>query len=243
MKNKIIIVGDSYAYGHGLPDRVHYYDQKSKSWIGQSWAEDAPPSVYCWASLAGRDFTNFEFLNVSIPGNSNDNMFINLLNEIDDRTALVIFAGSMPARTIIKHHTVDEMVVPWIVRAETIEYDKQPKAYAAAKENFVKHLYNNKIGNTHSSMAIIAAWAVALLHQAKFAWCVPRLESDLLNEKGLTIAHIKEMSFPSIINYEFAPKFGPNWQDFEAADGHINEYGHKLYYEAEIKPLLTRLLS
>jgi hypothetical protein len=51
------------------------------------------------------------------------------------------------------------------------------------------------------------------------------------------------MSFPSIVNYQFDEKFGPRDDDYLVADGHINEIGHGLYYENEIKPLLTRLLT
>lgn len=240
MKNKIIIAGDSYAFGHGLSDRVHYFDYKSKTWIGDADAIRSP-SYHCWPSLASRDFTNFEFLNISLPGNSNDNMFLQLVDSIDYDTTLVIFAGSMIDRTIIRNFTDDEHIVPWIVRVEPPEWTSQPNAYTTAKENFIKHLYSSKIGKARSSTAILAAWALALTHQSMFAWSVPRLETELINSKELSNSHIKGMNFPSIVNYQFDEKFG--LRDYHVADGHINEVGHLLYYENEIKPLLTRLLS
>lgn len=242
MKNKVIIVGDSYAYGHGLQDRVHYYDQKSKTWIGDQRVIQLAPSDHCWASLARRDFTNFEFLNISQPGNSNDNMFLQLIDEINSDAALVIFAGSVADRTIIQHPLADDHIVPWIINLQQ-SFEVQPNAYINAKENFIKYLYNSKIGAARSTTAILAAWTVALTHQSKFAWCVPREEHQLLNSKELSISHIKGMSFSSIVNYQFVEKFGPREDDYLVADGHINEIGHGLYYENEIKPLLTRLLT
>jgi uncharacterized protein involved in high-affinity Fe2+ transport len=89
----------------------------------------------------------------------------------------------------------------------------------------------------------LAAWATSVLNQSKFVWSIPAQE-PVLADKQLTSVHMKSLQFQSIARYPFGPTF--NIQDahvYLAVDGHINDYGHNLYYETEIKPLLKNLLE
>lgn len=243
MKNKIIIVGDSYTFGHGCSDRIHYYDKQSETWIGDQAINVKGPSQHCWASLAARDFSKYEFINLSAPGNSNDNIFKGIADTVDLNTELVMFAGSFSNRMLIKDHG-SESVFPWIVGMNWLPSEPtQPKSYFTAKESFIKHLYIDSMGNNYTVMAIMSAWAASILYQSKFVWSIPGHEPTLV-DKQLTTVHMQSLQFLSIARYPFNDKF--NIQDesvYLAADGHINDYGHNLYYETEIKPLLTRLLS
>lgn len=243
MKNKVIIVGDSYTFGHGCSDRTHYYDQKTKTWIGDTSICLKGPSQHCWASMAARDFGNYQFVNLGLPGNSNDNIFRSLLDIIDLSTELVIFAGTFSNRMLIKHHD-SESVFPWIVGMNWLSVEHgQPKSYFTAKESFIKHLYHDAMGDNYAVLAVLAAWATSMLHQSKFVWSIPAQE-PVLTDKQLTSVHMKSLQFPSIARYPFFDKF--NIQDesvYIAADGHINDYGHNLYYETEIKPMLKNLLT
>ena len=242
MKNKIIIVGDSYTFGHGCVDRIHYYDAIQNKWVGDQDLNKRGPSEFCWASLARRDFTNFKFFNLSQPGNSNDNMFKALSDVIDNDVALIIFAGTFANRILIKDSNSDS-IVPWIVGMQWLSTYPQPKEYGNAKESFVKHLYQDSMGDNSAAMACIAAWGLSIANQTKFIWAIPQRE-PVLEHNLLSTIQMQNLQFPSIARYPFFEKFDlkPNTM-YLAADGHVNDYGHNLYYETEIKPLLTRLLS
>lgn len=244
MKNKVIIIGDSYAFGHGCSDRIHYYDQNTKKWIGNPDFFLDGPSQHCWAGLAKSDFPKFEFINLAKPGNSNDNMFKELSETIDENVALVIFSGTFANRMLIKSDVIDKNeILPWIVGAYWLEMEiNRPKSYISSKEAFIKHLYHDAMGENYAILSILAAWATSILYKSKFIWSFP-LEETMLTNRNLTLAHMKNLQFPGIARYPFVTTFGVDQYSVVAADGHINDYGHRLYYDQEIKPLLTTLLA
>ena len=153
------------------------------------------------------------------------------------------FGHGCSDRILIKDPDVD-VVRPWIVGTQWLAADSnQPKSYLSAKESFIKHLYHESMGENTTAMTVIAAWAVSIIHQSKFVWSLPRQE-PVLNDKQLQSIHMQSLQFPSINRHPLFTKFNIQDQNiYLAVDGHINDYGHRLYYEAEIKPLLTTLLS
>lgn len=242
MKNKVIIVGDSYTFGHGCSDRVHYYDETTKKWVGDPDLNLRGPSQHCWATLAQRDFPNFEFINLALPGNSNDAIFKSLSESIDLETKLVIFAGSFANRMLIKSHN-DESVDSWIVGAQWLKFEPtQPTSYLSAKEMFIKHLYHNVMGENISVATILGSWALAILHQAEFMWSFP-IGEPMLDEKNLNAIHMQGLQFPSISRYRFDEMFNIEFESILAVDRHVNDLGHKLYYQQEIAPRLKTILQ
>lgn len=242
MKNKVIIVGDSYTFGQGCLDREYYYDHKKEAWLGSPLTWDSTPSQHCWAALAQADFPNFEFCNISRPGNSNDNMVKQLAEVADGDTALVIFAASFHDRKLIKHFSHD-IVAPWSINGQWKINGEQPQSYQDAKTQYTKHLYINEIGLNTTLMAILAGWSLAVLNQAKFAWSVPFFPNDpgpfVIPQSAL---HLTNLEYPSLNTYPFY-KIGINSEIALAKDLHASEYGHQMYYQHEIKPLLNNLLT
>jgi hypothetical protein len=241
MKNKIIIVGDSYTFGQGCSDREHYYNRKTKTWVGNSFEYDLPPSAHCWSALAQSDFPNFEFHNLSRPGNSNDNMFRQLVNKIDNHTALVIFAASFNDRQLVKMHN-GELLAPWLVNGSGLMIDKTyPQSYIDAKISFITHLYTEEIGENTTLMSLLSAWALSVMNQSQFVWSTPCLD-EVKFKIPECAAHLKNLEYESLNTYPF---YKINVEDSLAIaiDGHASAYGHQQYYQHEIKPLLTRLLS
>ena len=240
MKNKIIILGDSYTFGQGCADRERYYDQDSRKWVGETNLFASGPSEHCWASLAQQDFVNYEFQNLSRPGNSNDNMFRTLVSKIDTNCELVILASSFNDRMLVKDHLSDECF-PWSVNGWWEIDSVQPKNYSEAKAQFSKHLYTEKMGQNYAIMGIAAAWAMAVLNQSQFVWSCPNF-GDTVSVLPTSMTHLNNLQYTSLNTYQF-DKLNVDHNSALANDGHANELGQKLYYEAEIKPMLQKLLK
>lgn len=243
-KRKILVLGDSFTYGHGCEDRIYYWDKEKKEMVGWffQYPKD-PPSKHCWASLLQNDLPDYEILNISRPGNSNQHMFgqliqyfYNFKKEID----LVVYSSSFTDRLEAASVGDPEIPDPWPLNLSD-SFGIQDNEYTDAKDKYVKYLYNGAIGLHQTMSAIFGAHSYTVTNGIKFLWCPPpSLPFDILDR----FSSIKNCKMKHIHNYDFSQKKS---RDFNmtcyAVDKHPNEKGHKLYYVTLAGPTIKKVLS
>lgn len=249
MKNKIIIVGDSFTYGIGCDDRLSKFDDYRQIW----YCPVAPPgqaSIHCWASLAANEFINYQFVNVAIPGNSHDNMFKQLASEINDDTKLVMFCGTFIHRMLL--NATHNMSLPMILSfGPNVLWSAAD--YTKAFDQFIKHLYHESMGINYAIMSVLSAKAISESYKAKFVCSLTlrgeagfmddHTQFDYPSQTNQLLTIVNDNIFQSIVDYPFMTKCNAKKDSWLFPDRHTNNYGHALYYEHEIKPLLTKLLT
>ena len=79
--DRVIVLGDSFTFGHGCSDRVYYYDEDLKKFVGDiTPMNQCIPSEYCWPALLQKEFPRLKVHNLSQPGHCNQGMFRDLLD-------------------------------------------------------------------------------------------------------------------------------------------------------------------
>jgi hypothetical protein len=242
VKNKVIVLGDSFTFGHGCEDREFYYDIDLKKWKGDKNALLLGPSQHCWTALAQQDFVNYEFQNLSFSGNSNDNMFRQLADTINETCALVLLACSYPDRILIKDPHQDDCV-PWGVYGldSGDTHLGIPTGYRSARTQFETYLYTEMMGQLHAQMSVTGVYGLAVANQSQFAWSFPDGKTSKHTLQFFSSMKLLDrFKFPSTHTYIFSKK---DVATTFAKDGHLTAHGHELYYKAEIQPMLQRLLK
>lgn len=258
MIKRVIILGDSYTYGHGCSDRVYYYDENTKSFVGNiQLMYDGVPSEYCWASLLQQKFPELEVINLAMPGHSNQSMLRDLISFYEKHTLLdtdlIIFNGSFHSRMEVAGITSFEQCVSWTIgwdymSPESTAHELQYPEYAKAKKSFVKYLLNDKIALQNSLAAMLAAHAFATGFKLKYMWNYP--EHAYTNDAKFILRSINDTRNYSIVAYDFTEgknhgtekNLAPRNQEYYSPDFHVNDLGHKTYFEKEILPRINKIL-
>ena len=244
MNKRIIILGDSFTFGHGCLDRIYYYDEDLKKFVGDiTPMEKCIPSEYCWPALLQKDFPNIEVFNLSQPGHSNQGMFRNLLEFYSKHAYisddLIIFNGTFSDRIEIRSAFDEDTIGSWAMGWEYMSLVENFKEYVSAQKDYIKYLYHEKIGFNLTVSSLLGAYGYATSNNHSFLYSTPIISPEML-------LHTKKI-FPDriipIIWYDFS---GKNNYEFnvtcQAKDTHINERGHQIYYEKEIKPRIQQFL-
>ena len=157
MKQRVIVFGASYAYGHGLPDCHIDNDQPGLT-----------PSIYAWPQIVA-DYLDLECVNMSEPGASNKRIWHTIINfnfkETD--TALVLWTGIDRTCVLTDASTIND-IGPWMDTA--IEYYKkyhtdydaemQAKLYISHSNLMRPRLKNLITANKHSHLLEIGGGVV-----------------------------------------------------------------------------------
>lgn len=241
-KNKILVLGDSFTYGHGCSDRIYYYDEDLKRYVGNFFEyPNHPPSKYCWASLLQENNPEYVVENISRPGNSNISMFGNLLQyAYSGRCAdvcAIIFSATFVDRIEIASLQNSENTAPWIVNWYPKEV-KEPDDYYKAKELYSKHLYNGQVGLHMTLASLMAAHQYAITRDIDFYWTIPK--NGIPRGIDRTLGIMDALKFPHIHSYDFLHNAEQNLKCL-AKDTHTNELGHKIYYYREIIPVMKKI--
>lgn len=249
MKN-IIIVGDSYAFGHGCSDRESYIDPITKKHVGSMELLNGPPSGNCWGSLIQRDYPDFNVINLSYSGDSNTRMIQRLFTQVEiTKPDLIIFSGTGVFRmaTANWHGPKGEPLANWVLNDQ---YSNVPGYIAKARESFVRYLFSPAVFISNSMMAVYAAYGIAKHYGAKIMWSLP--VGDYCYKPEYDVSGLDEFSqeldfnLSAISNCRYTPhlefmsKVGT---DGRAIDGHFNDYGHYIYYRDVILPKLKETIG
>jgi hypothetical protein len=250
MKKRIIIVGDSFTFGHGCSDRSYYYDEKTETFIGDVTHFYVPkPSDFCWASLLQKQHPELEIVNLAKPGLCNQAIFRNILEYFEKNPArpndILMFNGTYPDRLEIALHDKPEVPTSWVIGFDQNSQKHSTVQYNIAKKMYVTHLYNDEIGFNISMATLLAAYGFAVGSNMKFIWSLPmydNVKTKIEMNKTIPISlHTNNM--PSIMTYDFSEE-----ENFEfnsscrANDWHVNNTGHSIYFLKKIIPAIQTLL-
>jgi hypothetical protein len=257
MKRRIIIVGDSFTFGHGCSDRSYYYDEKTETFVGDVTHFYVPkPSDFCWASLLQQQHPEVEIVNLAKPGLCNQAIFRDILDFFKENPArpndILMYHGTFPDRLEIALHDKPEVATSWVLGFDHNSQKHSTVQYNIAKKMYVTHLYNDSIGFNISMSTVLAAYGFAIGSGMKFMWSIPMYNEE---EQGrlqgfnpqvidkLIPQDINYCRINSIMTYDFSEQ-----ENFEfnsrcrASDWHVNDKGHSIYFTKEIIPAIQTLL-
>jgi len=257
MIDRVVIVGDSFAYGHGCLDRIFYIDPDTKKIVGQR-TPDTIPSDYCWASLLKKDYNNIQVVNLARCGHSNPSMFRDLItyNKKDKLPTkggiipktLVIFAASSTDR--IEAAGAKGELHSWVLGHNWDpdwqgKPDPRQEQYWLAKKMYITHLYDDAIGQNIALMSILAARQYCTLRGFDFLCAMPIPFYDKLVMNHLFDFGMKKFLIPDIQSYDFSGCLNDqvNKNEYKCVDDHTNEKGHEVYYQKVIKPLIEKRIN
>jgi hypothetical protein len=244
---RIVIVGDSYTFGHGCSDREYYYDQNKQTFVGDYTPFDKRiPSNHCWAALLQQQYPNIEVVNLAMPGHCSQGMFRDLTNYYYANTYssddIVMFHGTFANRIEVALGDRPDVTVPWVMGWDKQSQDEARVQYNIAKKMYVTHLFNNDIGYNLSITGLMSAYAFASVRKMKFIWTLPTYDYSDKILKAILPA-MNDTKIPEIVNYDYSGKFDFKFnQTCVAPDFHVNDKGHAIYFEREILPAVQRLL-
>lgn len=245
--SRIIVLGDSYTFGHGCSDREYYYDQKLQNFVGDYEPfKKRIPSKFCWASLLQQHYSNIEVVNLSAPGHCSQGMFRDLSNYYFDNEYLpndiVIFNGTFSNRIEVALGHAPDVIVPWVMGWDKQSHDESKVQYNIAKKMYITHLFNDDIGYNLSITALMAAYAYAISRNLKFIWSLPTYDYSAKVLHNILPA-LQNTNIPEIVNYDYSGKLDLKFNTTcVAPDFHVNDKGHAIYFEREILPAIQRLL-
>jgi hypothetical protein len=226
---KILIAGDSFAFGQGCSDRQDGLPV---------WKDSDGPSNFCWASLLQQTYSNLTVVNTALPGLDNTSILIKILDAcIDTRFDLIVFAGSYVERKQIAAPFNPSNVIPWVPNWRI----PGPDEYQTAQKYHLQYLSNIEIDKNISTSNILAGYGQASIIGAKFLWSLPEYAPEDNITFGL-LDLIKSYQIKNVQNFDYSGnndlKFN---QQYECHDSHINNIGHRLYFEKQIVPLFKEL--
>lgn len=262
MIKRILILGDSYTFGHGCSDRIYYYDHNLKKFIGNPEPfYNVIPSEFGWPSLLQKQFPEIEVINLAKPGHSNPSIFRDLLEFYQENKKttedLVIFNATFASRIEVASYHTPEKPVSWpmgwdfdVNKDEWWETNLDfAGKYSKAKKFYLTYLFNKSIGYNISLASIMGAYGFVKSNNIKFIWNYPisdypyNLAKSLKSMKDCQCYHILKYDFEKNINHDNNviedSEFNKNCY---AADYHVNDLGHKIYFEKEILPKVQLLL-
>lgn len=243
---KIVVLGDSFTYGHGCSDRVFYKDAHTKEFVGsRDNLIKNSPSQYCWASLLQRDYTNLQVYNLAEPGNSNQSMFRNLCEFLQDDSNfdidMILFMGTLTDRMDIGDTKGN--LQSWTLTSDLVGELMEPTdGFNLAKKMYITWLYDYNIGNYLGLMSLLACYNLATMANSKFYYNIHgHYASSKLFSNIIKLCKDKEI--PIISNFDFSESRDTIFNGTcMSPDGHVNEKGHEIYYNRVIKPLVQKEL-
>jgi hypothetical protein len=247
MIERIILLGDSYTFGHGCSDKNWYYDDVKKEFVGMKMTADFEkvPSENCWGSLIQKQFTNVQVVNIAKPGQSHMGMFRDFVNLIHDKklnsTDLVMFNSSFPSRIEIAFHLNPEHAITWQV-PNMLNQRNEPEEYALAKKLYVKYLYNDTISWNQALSAMLGVYGTCKLYGAQYVWSRPAWNGQYSEQMETVLRGLVDKFYPHIFQYDFSRMMDVRFnQQCYQPDKHCNDQGHRIYYETCILPLLETM--
>lgn len=261
MTRRVIILGDSFTFGHGCSDRIFYYDRASKTWIGNFDCFNGSASEYAWPSLLQNHYPDIKVVNLARPGRCNQAMFRDLADYHTSNTIksddIIMFMGTFADRVEVSSESTTippSVPMSWCLAQDPGTESSTSKDYKLAKKLYVTYLYNDSIGNNLTVSSLMGAYGYSKAFNADFLWSLAIMASPLgydlfpgtFNSAiwGTIPQSFKETNLKFITEFDFS---GNNDLEFNkscrAADNHVNDKGHAIYFERQILPVIERLLN
>lgn len=246
MVKRIILLGDSFTFGHGCSDKIQHYDQNTKQIIGEEIDVifESKVSEYCWGSLLQKRFPNIEIVNVAKPGHCFLGMFRDLLKLSQslvfnlNSEDLVLLNGTFIDRTEISHPVDPENYVSWAINSLTAsELFHNELDYLNAKKMYAKYLHNDAVSYNQFMASFMGIYGICNLYNTQFACSLPknvRLDKKLLDK-------FNNSKYPFIYEYDFSGNDDANFNNTcYMPDQHCNNLGHEIYLQKVVLPFLIK---
>ena len=263
-KKNVIVLGDSFIYGHGCSDREYYVDKNGVA-HGNAVLLDTSPSDHCWSALLARELPEqINVVNLSLPGIDNQSLLSSLCNFLDnndDAPDLIVFNTCPGGRMLIVDDAPTTMYrdkMPQLFR-RLINLEDLTKTvawrtiFAGAKMDSLLHSHDSTITNFagkyyHTALDVQSAMSVLLSIQsisqsysAKFLWA-PTAHCNIGNNLDIIPVPLQRTINNSKVQHvsEFQRT---NPGDFMAVDGHTTDAGHAAYLAAVMLPRIKTELG
>jgi hypothetical protein len=242
----VLILGDSFTYGHGCSDRTFYFDFEKQVLVGERM-DEKPPSEFCWASLLQKDHPNLEVFNLSVPGRSMQGMFYDFITFLKDKTDkkmdILFFNCTAPDRVEMPMAHDHDQTATWGLTWDNALPDplfkSGPEEFLKAREKYRKYLWNYTIGDQLSLSGLYAAYGLAKSLNIKFMHTIPPHMFWNLSFIDFVEECMSDNELPSIWGYDFSTSSDKDFnKQFESICGHANDLGHQV-----LKPAMTRILG
>jgi hypothetical protein len=256
----ILVLGDSYIFGHGCRDRVHWIDENGVEY-GDPINLYNNPSEFAWPSLlANRYPEKVNVYNLSMPGIDNLSLVSALNNFLDNSRVnvdLIIFNTS-PAGRMLVANTTDNSYrdTPFLrniidLKDETksvnwqVFRESKPLALRGGphtEETFLKFAglyYHDGLGVQMAMSSVLSAYSISQLLGVKFIWMSPAYCAAAMN-MPLFPTKIRNVltGHQSIHIADFQRR---DMKKYSAEDGHSNEQCHEDYFNEVVKAKIASL--
>lgn len=267
-KKNVLLLGDSFTYGHGCSDRVFYWDPNIKKHVGNDKDLHAGPSEFCWGRLIEKHYPNTRSINLSGPGKDNisclTDALLNYRDHYNDiKIDMIIFSMTFDDRQQIagiygfanpnfeeqtrgrpidyfKDYNVMSSWSPLWSLESWSDNRNMPKEYIRALEYYTNYLYSPQWGAKlcHASLYGVLGWAQSI--GAKLYWNAPG--ASFANHSPYIDPALKSLQVPHIIDHlGIYDRTNQAAQVYRCPDGHANDLGHSTYFEQVIKPIMENL--
>lgn len=256
----ILVLGDSYVFGHGCKDRIHWIDEQGVE-HGDPMNLYNSPSEFAWASLlAKRHPDKVKVYNISMPGVDNLSLATALHNFLDTNKVtidLIIFNTSPSNRMIVANTTgqsysdtpflrdvinlVDDTKSPnWQVFRESKPLSLRPSPYH--DDTFLKFIgsyYHDGLGVQMAMSSVLSAYSTSQILGTKFIWMSPSYCSATMNMPLFPAKVRNVLSGHQCIHV--ADYQRRDMKKYSAEDGHSNERCHEDYFNEVVKAKIASL--
>lgn len=239
MKN-LLILGDSFSYGEGCSDRTNpriFHLQ--------------PASEYCWASLLKKDLPDVNIINLSIPGNSINGMFVDVVKFLEQNQVkidYVLLSITSYNRIMVPFFNNSDRITNWVMGSlgEVPRDEVEPIDYHNAKQQFVKHLINDDIILYNGLLSLYGLISYCESLGSKVMWSGPR-RIDMIGRlqlKNIDFDELDNKFFPHMWNYDYSLENNKKFNlSCSISDGHPNNIGHSLYHNQIIRPMIESFMK
>lgn len=221
----ILVVGDSFAYGHSCSDRppslLKYPHLPNQT---------PPASEFSWVSLLAKDLPGCKVINKALPGNSQFGLFNSILS--NPHVDVIVFAGTFDTRVPIPSPLDDTQLTNWVIPYHN---PTEPVEYIQARKYYTQYMINDSILQVSSFAYLMASYGFAKMHGIDFLWSMPYTTN--IHGSSDWLDKIKDSEFTHVWNLNLT-------KEYISEDAHHpNDAGHRFYYENVIKSQLLSKLT
>ena len=254
-KKNVIVLGDSFIYGHGCSDREYYVDTKGQT-HGTEGLLDRGPSSRCWPALLAQELQEqINVVNLSLPGIDNQSLLSSLCNFLDnnnDPLDLIVFNTCPGGRMMIADDAPQSIYrdnTPQLFRRLiNLEDSTKSKVWrkvfngtkiasvAHSKEveltNFAGKYYHSASDVQSAVSVLLSMYSISQCYSAKFLWA-PNLHCNIGHNLDVIPLPLRRIiDHNKVQHISKFQQLDPN--KFTAPDGHASDQGHSEYLKIRI---------